>query len=188
MTVKGVKVSSDGLKVRVVVGDLRQYYIHELKLEGVVDAEKKGSLVHQTAYYTLNNIPTGEKLATTDLKTTTVTAPSVSTSKPVAKKPTTEAKPTAAKAKPVAKAPTFAEIKPLLDKNTCTACHAADKKLIGPAYNEVAKRGYSNERIVQLIGKPEPKNWPGYSTEMAPMPQVPKAEALKIAAWINSLK
>lgn len=196
MTVKGVKVSSDGLKVRVVVGDLRQYYIHELKLEGVVDAEKKGSLVHQTAYYTLNNIPTGEKIAASELKATTMAA-SVSTpsvSKPDAKKTaTTAAKPSADKPKPAApkpaaKAPTFAEIKPLLDKNTCTACHAADKKLIGPGYNEVAKRGYSNEKIVQLIYKPEPKNWPGYSTEMAPMPQVPKAEALKIASWINSLK
>ncbi|MBL7813548.1 MAG: hypothetical protein JNL70_00990 [Saprospiraceae bacterium] len=195
MTVKGVKVSSDGMKVRLVMDDLRQYYIHELRLEGVVDAEKKEALVHQTAYYTLNNIPTGEKLALSELKTQStakVSTPSVSTTKPKAevKKPTSTtaaAKPAAPKAKPVVKAPTFEEVKPLLQKHTCTACHAADKKLIGPAYNEVAKRGYSNDRIVQLIYKPEPKNWPGYATEMAPMPQVPKAEALKIAAWINSL-
>ncbi len=39
----------------------------------------------------------------------------------------------------------------------------------------IPKRGYSNERIVQLIGKPEPKNWPGYSTEMAPMPPMNRA-------------
>ena len=76
----------------------------------------------------------------------------------------------------------------LMKAKGCAACHAVDKMVVGPAYKEVAKRGYSNERIVQLIGKPEPKNWPGYSTEMAPMPQVPKTEALKIAAWINSLK
>ena len=54
--------------------------------------------------------------------------------------------------------------------------------------NIYAASKYSNDRIVQLIYKPEPKNWPSYSTEMAAMPQVPKAEALKIAAWINSLK
>ena len=71
---------------------------------------------------------------------------------------------------------------------TCLACHAAEKKMIGPSYTEIAKRGYSNDRIVQLIWKPEPKNWPSYATEMAAMPQVPKGEALKIAAWINSLK
>lgn len=190
MSVKGVKVSSDGLKVRVVMDDLRQYYIHELKLEGVLDAEKKQTLVHPTAYYTLNNIPTGDKLVITEVKTPTTIPSKGTTSTPSVSKPKTEAKkpvpPTAVK--PKVQAPTFAEVKPLLQKHTCTACHAPDKKLIGPGYNEVAKRGYSNERIVQLIYKPEPKNWPGYSTEMAPMPQVPKAEALKIAAWINSLK
>jgi len=39
-----------------------------------------------------------------------------------------------------------------------------------------------------LIYNPEPKNWPGYATEMPPMPQVPREDAKKIAAWINSLK
>jgi cytochrome c551/c552 len=207
MGVKGVLVSNDGLKVRVVVDDLRQYYIHELKLEGVLDADKKQALVHNIAYYTLNNIPTGEKMAVAAVSNNppTITTPSVSTTKSDVKKPSTTAsttvrptvekpKPVAEKPKPVAKpttvakAPTFEEIKPILQKHTCMACHAADKKMIGPAYNEVAKRGYSNDKIVQLIWKPEPKNWPGYPTEMAPMPQVPKAEALKIAAWINSLK
>jgi cytochrome c551/c552 len=196
MTIKGIKVSSDGLKVRIAVEDLRQYYIHELHLEGVVDADKKEGLVHETAYYTLNSIPTGDKMVISDIKpqVTTetkvvVSTPSVSTPKPVVKKPTTAApKPTAPKAIAVMKAPTFDEVKPILQKHTCMACHGVDKKMIGPAYKEVAKRGYSNDKIVQLIWKPDPKNWPGYSTEMAPMPQVPKAEALKIAAWINSLK
>jgi hypothetical protein len=34
---------------------------------------------------------------------------------------------------------------------------------------------------------PQPQNWPDYATAMAPMPQVPEAEARKIAAWINTL-
>ena len=42
--------------------------------------------------------------------------------------------------------------------------------------------------MVDLIYKPNPKNWPDYATEMAPMPHVPKADALKIAAYINSVK
>ena len=46
----------------------------------------------------------------------------------------------------------------------------------------------TNDRIVQLIYTPEPKNWPEHETPMAPMPQVPKEEALKIASWINSLR
>jgi hypothetical protein len=39
-----------------------------------------------------------------------------------------------------------------------------------------------------MIYKPYKANWPDYATEMAPMPQVPREEALKIARWINSLK
>jgi cytochrome c551/c552 len=197
MKVKGVKVSPDGMKVRVVMDGLRRYYVHEMTLSGVLDAEEKQGLLHPTAYYTLNNIPTGEKLATAELKTLNSNETAKkgdSKVSPSVKKPTTPAKPnanaTAANkpASPPAKAPTKAEIMPLLQKHTCTACHDADKKMIGPPYAEVAKRNYSNDKIVQLIWKPNPKNWPSYATEMAPMPQVPKADALKIAAWINSLK
>jgi cytochrome c551/c552 len=84
-------------------------------------------------------------------------------------------------------APTYEMVKPLLTKWTCLGCHATNARQVGPAYVDIAKRKYSNERIVALIHKPEPKNWPEYATEMAPMPQVPKADALKMAAWINSL-
>ena len=75
----------------------------------------------------------------------------------------------------------------MLAKYTCLACHNPDKRQVGPAYVDVAKRGYTPERIVELIHNPEPKNWPDYATEMPPMPQVPKEDALKIARWINSL-
>jgi cytochrome c551/c552 len=84
-------------------------------------------------------------------------------------------------------APTYEEVKPLLAKYTCSACHNANKRQVGPAFIDVAKRNYSNEKIVSLIYNPQPQNWSGYATEMPPMPNVPKAEALKIAAWINSL-
>ena len=86
------------------------------------------------------------------------------------------------------KVPTYAEIEPLLVKSTCTACHQVTKRQVGPAFTDVAKRKYSNEKIVELIYNPQPKNWPEYATPMAPMPQVAKEDALKIAAWINSLK
>ncbi len=78
------------------------------------------------------------------------------------------------------------EINDLLSKYTCLACHKTDAKLVGPAYQDVAKKKYTNEKIVELIYKPQPANWPGYPP-MAPMTQVPKADALKIAGWINSL-
>ncbi|MBC7568136.1 MAG: hypothetical protein H7319_00175, partial [Spirosoma sp.] len=57
LPLKGVKVSADGLKARIIVDDLRKYYIHQLTLDGVRGQEGSYSLVHPIAYYTLNNIP-----------------------------------------------------------------------------------------------------------------------------------
>jgi cytochrome c len=78
------------------------------------------------------------------------------------------------------------DVNALLTKYTCLACHRPDTKLVGPAYVDVAKRKYTNQQIVNLIYEPKPANWPGYPP-MAPMKQVPKEDALKIASWINSL-
>ncbi|MFC0184645.1 cytochrome c [Pseudarcicella hirudinis] len=79
------------------------------------------------------------------------------------------------------------DIKPLVQKYTCTACHKVDARLVGPAYTEVAKKKYTNEKIVELIANPKPANWPGYPP-MAAMKNVPKEDAIKIATWINSLR
>jgi cytochrome c551/c552 len=187
--ITGVKVSDDNKKVRIVLDGMRQYYVHKISLEGVRASSNSWSLVHPDAYYTLNNIPDGEKLKVSDLKTTRSGKASASVTTEPAKEhvsPDGKGKATTAKAS-AAKAPTWEEVKPLLQKNTCLACHAADKKVVGPSYLDVAKRKYSNEKIVELIYAPKPENWPDYATPMAPMPQVPKAEATKIAAWINSL-
>lgn len=55
-------VSKDGLSVRLVADSLREYYIHEIKAEGVRSYEDAYPLLHNTAYYTLNRIPDGDKL------------------------------------------------------------------------------------------------------------------------------
>ncbi|MCX2493753.1 hypothetical protein OQX63_09740 [Pedobacter sp. PF22-3] len=194
LKISGVKVSPDGLKARIVVKNLRQYYIHTLTLDGLRSQDGFYSLVHPVAYYTLNQIPDGNKLSASEVSTknsaTPVNTPARKTAVPKAttgKAP--EAKGASTPAKPVAtaKAPTFKEVEGLLTKNTCLACHNQTKRQIGPPFAEIAKRKYSPEKIFQLIHNPQPQNWPGYSTEMPPMPQVTKAEALKIAAWINSL-
>lgn len=78
------------------------------------------------------------------------------------------------------------EITTLMNKYTCSACHRVDARLVGPAYTDVAAKKYTNEKIVELIYKPVPANWPGYPP-MAPMTQVPKDDALKLASYINSL-
>ena len=79
-----------------------------------------------------------------------------------------------------------ADVDALLKKHICLTCHKIDQKLVGPAYTEVAKKKYKPEQIVELIYKPKPTNWPGYPP-MAPMTQVPKEDAMKIATWIASL-
>jgi cytochrome c len=79
-----------------------------------------------------------------------------------------------------------ADVDALLKKHICLTCHKVDQKLVGPAYTEVAKKKYTPEQMVELIYKPKPTNWPGYPP-MAPMTQVPKEDALKIATWIASL-
>ena len=141
----------------------------------------------------MNNIPEGAKLPISELSTTDSSLPPPV----VAKAPEVKSKtsttnsvkqPVAKSAAAPKKAATYDEVKGLLAKNTCIACHNANTRQVGPAYSEVAKRNYSDEKIVDLIYNPQPQNWPDYATEMPPMPQVPKAEALKIASWINSLK
>ncbi|MCK8491130.1 MULTISPECIES: c-type cytochrome [Spirosoma] len=88
-----------------------------------------------------------------------------------------------------AQAPTAdipADMNALMSKYTCIACHRPNQRLVGPAYADVAKKKYSNEEIVNLIYNPIPSHWPGYPP-MAPMKQVPKEDAMKLAVWINSL-
>ncbi|MEO9966569.1 MAG: c-type cytochrome [Reichenbachiella sp.] len=78
------------------------------------------------------------------------------------------------------------KIQSLLQSNTCLACHQTEKKLIGPSFKEIATKNYNNERIVALIYKPEPANWPDYPPMMA-LPHIPEKELIEIAQWINSL-
>ena len=51
----------------------------------------------------------------------------------------------------MASAPAFAN-KDLATKSGCMACHAADKKLVGPAYQEVAKK-YKAADEAKLVAK-----------------------------------
>jgi len=177
LKILGAEVAADGMSARIAVDGLRTDYVHKLSLNGIRAVDGSFSLVHPDAYYTLHNIPSGAKMA---IKTPAAPEPA---------KQVAATKIAPAKAATVASAiPTDAEIKSILAKNTCSACHMKDKKVIGPAYEDVAKRRYSDEKIVELIYNPQPENWPDYATPMPPMAQVSKGDALKIAKWINSLR
>lgn len=173
LNIDGLKISEDGYRVRLRVANLRPFYVHELHVFGV-RAASGVPVLHPSAYYTLNAIPVGQPLPAAEWSTTRTPAKAVATPK---------VKVTPAAGKTIA----YADIEPLLVKNTCTACHQTNKRQVGPSFADIAKRRYSDERIVQLIYMPEPKNWPEHETPMAAMPQVPRAEALRIARWINSL-
>jgi cytochrome c551/c552 len=190
IVVKGVKVAEDGRKVHVVVENMRRYYVHEIQAYGIKAADDQGTLLHPTGFYTLNNIPEGPALPASELSTYSSVAEAAAKAAAEKKAAARQKKASAPKvvATAAAPVPTYDEIRPLLEKNTCIACHQVDNRQVGPAFKEIAKRKYSAERMVELIYSPEPANWPGYATPMAPMPQVPRAEALKIATWINSLK
>lgn len=187
LKIKGIKVAEDGMSVRIVMDSLRQYFVHEIYPKGIKDKANGWSLLHPMAYYTLNAIPEGPKLEVGSYSTFSSLA---ELAKQEAKKPkrrTRLVNPQPKKISDVKRVPTYQEIETLLVKNTCSACHKPKERVVGPSFAAIAKRKYSAERIVQLIYKPEPKNWPEYATPMAAMPQVPRKEAMKIAQWINSL-
>jgi cytochrome c551/c552 len=191
--ISGVQLSADGMKARLVVDNLRPAYIHTITLAGVRDKENGQPLLHSTAYYTLNNIPDGKKLSASEVSvknslTAKQTVPAPDTKKKHAKATPAVAVSAAPAVKEASsKPPGFFEVKGLLVNYTCTACHNQRNKQIGPAYTDIAKRKYSNEKIVELIHNPQPQNWPDFETAMPPMPQVTNEDAYKIAAWINSL-
>ena len=55
-TIKSATVAEDGLSVRLVIDGLQEGHIHELHLPGVRSAQGQ-PLVHDAAYYTLNQVP-----------------------------------------------------------------------------------------------------------------------------------
>lgn len=186
LQISGVKLMPDGKTVRLKVDNLKPYYVHEINVLGVKSKLTQQTVLHNMAYYTLNAIPTGKTLGSNDWSTFRSSVLAAQKAKAKAKIAKKKVPKKASPAKP--SVPTYAEIEPLLTRNTCLACHQVNKKQVGPAYKDIAKRNYSVDRIVELIYSPEPANWPDYATPMAPMPQVPKADATKIARWIQSLK
>ena len=79
-----------------------------------------------------------------------------------------------------------ADIKGLLEKHTCYTCHKVDKKMVGPAWQDVAKKKYTTKKFTELVYKPVPANWPGY-TPMIGLPSVPKSDIKKISEWVATL-
>lgn len=78
----------------------------------------------------------------------------------------------------------------LAQKKNCMACHAMDKKLIGPSYKDVAAK-YSgqkdaSDKLAQKILKGGAGAWG--AVPMPANPQVSEAEAKTLAAWVLAAK
>jgi cytochrome c len=80
-----------------------------------------------------------------------------------------------------------AGVQTLLTQYACATCHKLDGKLIGPSWKAIAAKKYSKKRLIDLVYKPEPNNWPGYPPMVA-QPTVPKADLGKIADWLLTVK
>jgi cytochrome c len=85
--------------------------------------------------------------------------------------------------------PAYADQALATSKN-CMACHAIDKKLVGPSYKEVAGKYASDKGAVDKLAAKILKGGSG-AWGAVPMPantQVNEAEAKKLAAWVLSQK
>ena len=85
--------------------------------------------------------------------------------------------------------PALADLALATSKN-CMACHAVDKKLVGPAYKDVAAK-YAGQKVA--VDKLAVKIMKGGSGVWGPVPmpantQVNEAEAKQLATWVLSLK
>jgi cytochrome c len=86
-------------------------------------------------------------------------------------------------------APAFAD-QALATAKNCMACHAVDKKLVGPSYKDVAKKYAGQKDAADKLAVKIIKGGSGVWGAV-PMPanaQVNEAESKKLAAWVMSLK
>ena len=89
----------------------------------------------------------------------------------------------------LAAGPAFANAD-LAQKKNCMACHAVDKKLVGPAYKDVAAKYAGQKDAVDKLTQKVLKGGSGVWGAV-PMPanaQVNEAEARQLVQWVLSLK
>lgn len=85
--------------------------------------------------------------------------------------------------------PAFASLE-LAQKNACTACHAVDKKLVGPSYKDVAAKYKGNAKaeamLVEKVKKGGVGNW-----GQIPMPanaNLKDEDAKTLIKWVLATK
>ena len=89
-------------------------------------------------------------------------------------------------------APVFADQALATSKN-CMACHAVDKKMVGPAFNEISKKYVGDADAAKKLATTIQKGSVPGKGNFGPIPmpantQVNEADALKLATWVLAQK
>ncbi|MEY3200704.1 MAG: hypothetical protein RIR70_254 [Pseudomonadota bacterium] len=86
-------------------------------------------------------------------------------------------------------APAFANLE-LAQKKNCMACHAVDKKVVGPAYKDIAAKYKGQKDIEAKLAEKIMKGGVGAwgQVPMPANPQVSAEEAKKLAKWVLEQK
>ena len=78
----------------------------------------------------------------------------------------------------------------LLADSDCRSCHAADRKVVGPSYSDIARRYAAQadavDKLARSIRQGGSGNWGNVS--MTPHPDLKDEQLAQIVAWILSLK
>lgn len=78
----------------------------------------------------------------------------------------------------------------LLAKSGCTACHSVDKKIVGPAYKEVAAKYKGDKGAEKMLFEKVKAGGQGTwgQVPMPPNSQVKDEDIKKLVKWVLSLK
>ena len=90
----------------------------------------------------------------------------------------------------VASAAVADQLEDMMKKNGCNACHAEDKKIIGPAYKDVAAKYKGDATAVAKLTEKVKKGGSGVwgPVPMPPNTQVKDADVKKMVELILALK
>lgn len=74
----------------------------------------------------------------------------------------------------------------LAQKNACVACHAAERKLVGPSYKDVAAKYASDREAVTKLAASIRAGGAGRwgPIPMPAQPNLSEEDAKKLAAWV----
>jgi len=78
----------------------------------------------------------------------------------------------------------------LAKSKNCLACHAMDKKMVGPAFKDVAAKYAKDKSAADKLALKVQKGGSGVwgAVPMPANPQVSDADAKKLVAWVLSVK